>query len=212
MALAAGEGLAQAAVRTGDTAAVPPPGGQSKAQGCVPAGDKATTAASRPHTPVTHRLHLWLQKAAGQCPSCPSQLPAAPSLQGLCVGSCSSLLPQGSSLALSLHGQSPCSATEKKKSSLSKPRPAPPCPHEPVHGDGTPVSDNLAVPLCGLSWFSLHDISRSLLSTLNPPAGPRPIFTPPQHKALAAAQSCQVLGSGSPVAPGTAQWHLALPK
>lgn len=83
-------------------------------QRCVPAGGKATTAVSHPHTPVTHRLHLWLQKAAGQCPRCPSQLPAAPSLQGLCVGSCSSLLPQGSSLALSLRGQKSLFCLRKK--------------------------------------------------------------------------------------------------
>lgn len=96
---------------------------------------------------------------------------------------------------------------EKEKSALSKPRPAPLCPHEPVHGDRTPISDNLAVPLFGLSWFSLQDISRSVLSTLNPPAGPRPSLAPPQPKPLAAAQSCGVLGSGSPRHPALPKWQ-----
>lgn len=184
-------------------------------QGSVPGGDKPhhcrmpsqDCSVPIPTALLSTGCSLWLQKAAGQCLSCPSQLPAAPPLQGLPVlgvGSCSSLLPQGSSLPQPPWPENPV-LPQKEKSALSKPRPAPPCPHEPVHGDRTPTSDKLAVPLFGLSWFSLQDISRSILSTSNLPAGPRPSLAPPQPKPLAAAQSCGVLGSGSP-------WHLALPK
>lgn len=98
---------------------------------------------------------LWLQKAAGQCLSCPSQLPAAPSFTAGAAWALGGLV-----LLAAPPGQLPGSQPpwpevpvlpQKEKADLSKPRPAPPCPHEPIHGDTTQTSDKLAVPLSGLS-------------------------------------------------------------
>lgn len=185
MALAAGEGLAQVTVRTGDTAAVPP-ARRAKCRGVCLQVTKPPLQCPI-HTPLSPTGCIYgfrrQQDSARAAPHSSLQLQHC---RGSVWAHAPHCYPRAAPWLSASMARSPCSATERKIC-FKKPRPAPPCPHEPVHGDRTPISDNLAVPLFGLSWFSLHDISRSFLSTLNPPAGLYPIFSPPQHKPLAAA-------------------------
>lgn len=188
-------------------------------QGCVPGGDKPPRCRQQhpepglccghPNTPVAHRLRFMASEGSRAVPELPLTAPCSSSTpcRGCLASGEGAPAPRCSPRAAPwvLHGQKSLFCHRKKKLLCLSPDQLFHVPHEPVRGDTNQTSDNLAVPLFGLSWFSLQGISRSVLSARNPPAAPRPSFAPPQHKPPAAARSCRVLGSGSPVAPGTAQ-------
>lgn len=156
--------------------------------------------------------NLWLQQPAiRQCLNSTLLLVTAPSLLlqqlGLSVGSCSSPLPCGCSMGLSLPGQKSLLCHRKAKAALSKLLYLKPdqllyMPQKPAQGGQNP---NKRESVCATILASAnspytgeHDISRSVLSTLNPPTGPCPNFIPPQRKHLATAQRCWGFGVGKP--------------
>lgn len=133
-------------------------------QGCVSGGDKPPRCrqqypkpglrCAHLNAPVIHGLRFMASAGSRAVPELPLTAPrgsvtagAAWALGGLVLLAATPRQLPGSQPP---RPQVPV-LPQKEKAASPKPRPAPPCPHEPGHGDRTPTSDSLAVPLLGLS-------------------------------------------------------------